>query len=457
MVIKGTIMKEEKNYLIVLNEKYEYIKIKKKGISQLGKEIMFLEDDIIKDKSKQLKKGYGFAAVIALIVITTMFFSGLDLDSIMGVNAYAIVSLDINPSVEFKINKDNIVKEIIPINKDGEDIINQEMIGMKIEDAIFYGIQNAIQKEYLTEENNMVLISKVSIKEKNNDDTDIKEKVIEKIEESDNTENIKLVYFNANQENLKKAEENNVSIGKYELYQKISEKNKNISIDQVKEMKVTEIINKNKSVIKIQDLNINKKNKEDKENNKDKSNKDSEDTKDSFKQGQEKGNSNGNKDKKNDDDDDDDKDKSEKNKDKGNNGNGKNKDEDSDDDDEDNDDDDEDNDDDEDDDDKDKSDKNNGKGKGNNGSNKDKDDDEDDEDNNDGDEDDDDDKDEDYDEDNEDEDEDEHKNDKGNGNDKDKNNGNRGNSGNGKDKSNDSSKNIDRDEDDNDEDEDDND
>lgn len=269
MVYKGTIVKEERNFILVMTENCQYLKLNKKGKNQLGNEIMFLDEDIIKSKNN-FKLSYGVAAVLVFLMITTVLFGGVGINTFVGTKVYAVVSLDINPSVEFKIDENNIVKEINPLNDDGKAIINSDMVGMSIEDAIYQGIENAIEGNYINVDNDTVLVSEAKIEVNTKLQISIKQKIVEKIEQSNSVEKIKLVYINSNEKSLKEAKESNVSIGKYELYKKIADKNKNISLNNIKEMNVTEIIREDKAITQDYEIKMNKKDKEEKEKYKEK-------------------------------------------------------------------------------------------------------------------------------------------------------------------------------------------
>ena len=256
MVYKGAVMDVQREHIIVITKDSRYLKLKKKGNITLGKEIMFIEDDVIKEREKHYKPLIGVAAAIILLIISTLGQFGMQYFN--GFQTFAVVSLDINPSLEFKVNDKRIVKDIIPLNRDGEAIIKENMIGIKIEDAVDLAINEAMEEDYLNEDNNVVLISTTIIKNKEKESNIIKNKIISRIEEDNKLENMNYVYLEADKKGLKEAKKHKLSPGKYEMYRVITEKNPGISIEEIKEKRISEILEENKTLINKEQVKINK-------------------------------------------------------------------------------------------------------------------------------------------------------------------------------------------------------
>lgn len=257
MVYEGLIMEVEKDYIVVLTNNNNYLKLKKKTNIDVGKKIMFLEEDIIKKRKNSIKPLIGIAAAIILLITTIMGQYGLEL--ISGFNAYAIVSLDINPSLEFQVDKKEIVRKIKSLNDDGEELLDDRMIGMKIEEAILFSVKTALNKKYINDENNVVLISDVMMNsEENNDLKVIEDTIIDKMEKDEEMENINFIYVQADKHDLKKARESKVSIGKYEVYKILSDNNSDLKVEDIKDKRVSDIVKENKNLTKDKRVKIKK-------------------------------------------------------------------------------------------------------------------------------------------------------------------------------------------------------
>lgn len=72
----------------------------------------------------------------------------------------ATVSLDVNPSVEIKINQKERILDVIPLNEDGRTIVgDMDFSGSSLDVAVNAIIGSMLQNGYLNELANSVLIS----------------------------------------------------------------------------------------------------------------------------------------------------------------------------------------------------------------------------------------------------------------------------------------------------------
>ena len=271
MAYKGLVMETTNDYIIVLTDDSKYVKLKKKGDIDIGKKIMFIDEDIVKNKNNYYTPLLGIAAAIILLITTIFGQFGFN---IMGnFETYAIVSLDINPSIEFKIDKKKIVRDIKSLNEDGVDLIDDNMIGMKIEDAIVFSIKTALNKQYLDNENKVILVSDVIMDEKIKHSTLIEDNIFEKVEEEKDLENINVIYIDSDKDDLEKARKNQVSVGKYKVYEIVSEDNPDVKIEDIKEKKVSEIVKENKELTEKENVKTKKNNNKKESDKSDKENK----------------------------------------------------------------------------------------------------------------------------------------------------------------------------------------
>ncbi|OPJ56461.1 anti-sigma factor domain-containing protein [Alkalithermobacter paradoxus] len=264
MIYKGCIVSVEKNYSVVITEKMEYIKIINKEEMKVGNKIIFLEDDIYVEK-RYVNRYIGLiAAMLFLVIISIPLLRNLN-TSIH--SAVAIVSIDINPSIEFEIDKDYIVIKAIPLNSEGQDVISKPLEGIQIDKAILSVVNNAKDKNYITDEKNEVIIGTAIIDDKFIEDEEFIYKNIEKrIESQEVTKQLNIVYTVASKEDIKDAKSQRISIGKYE---KLKQENKsninqiNSKVEQIKNDEIKEEKNKsdkksNEIIEKVKDIKINK-------------------------------------------------------------------------------------------------------------------------------------------------------------------------------------------------------
>ncbi len=248
MVYKGCVVKIEKDFAIVLTDQMEYLEIMKKDGLEVGKKVLFLEEDLCRKEVFSYRKIAAVAAIF-LIMILSIPFLKTQIGNNISYGATAIVSLDINPSLEIQINKENKAIKIIFLNQDAKKLLmNKKLVGKPIEDVISIVINRAKEDKYLEKEKNAVLISTVVLKN-NIKNEDIKKQIEKKLNEDENSQYIKTFYIEGKKEDLPYARKEKVSIGKYEVFEKIKEKNKKMSLESIKHMKVEEIIEKNPSAL----------------------------------------------------------------------------------------------------------------------------------------------------------------------------------------------------------------
>lgn len=131
-------------------------------------------------------------------------------------SSYAMVSIDINPSIDIKITGANLVEEIIPLNEEALAIIDDSMIGENVFDVMEEIIANAKIEQYLNDENNNILISS----------TELENSIVEALgiemnqylaEELEVPENIRLLYLESDDATAAESEQTGISLGRLEL------------------------------------------------------------------------------------------------------------------------------------------------------------------------------------------------------------------------------------------------
>ncbi|MEJ8554651.1 anti-sigma factor domain-containing protein [Tepidibacter sp. Z1-5] len=241
MIYKGCIIKIEGDFAIVLSDDMQYIKVIKKDGMNIGNHIIFVKDDIYSENKINYKKISILAAVVFILFMSINIFN---IKNNKNMIAAAVVSLDINPSIEFELNKKGIVIKVNEINEEANEIIDKDVVGKKVEDALYITINNAKEKSYISSQKNSVLISDVILDSTVNDTLNIEKDLQLKLNNDKNDNYINIVYLKSNKNNMKNAHKNNMSIGKYEVFKEIKKHNINVSMYEVKNMKVHQIFDK---------------------------------------------------------------------------------------------------------------------------------------------------------------------------------------------------------------------
>ena len=200
-MLRGLIIEINDDYISVMTKGMEMKKIKYKEGCNIGEEIYFHRDDYIVKNKIYWKP----------IAVAAMLFLALSVGGVgyaMQNMVYSVVSVDINPSVQMELNRNDKVIGLEALNDDAEKVITEEMIGQNVEDVLRQLVANSSDLGYLVDEG-VLLISTV---EKRNDNDDIDEFLL-KLIETDDFKDFNVVLTESTVEELDEADEQNVSVG----------------------------------------------------------------------------------------------------------------------------------------------------------------------------------------------------------------------------------------------------
>ena len=238
-----------------MNEK-EINKHLKNGISEIAPncfdEIMekiSIKEDIPNSKIASKKWATqkiirGFASVAACFIIIAGSYS---LYQNNNQKVYTIVELDVNPSIEFGVNKSDKVVNVTALNDDGEEILeNLSLEKENIKEATLVVMDELVEQGFITQEKSTVL---VSVENDNEDKTEeIKQNLSEEIVRHFEKEDIEVTVLKQTivkdevSENI--AKEYNISKGKALLIKTVMEENSDLSEAELAKMTVDEIAEK---------------------------------------------------------------------------------------------------------------------------------------------------------------------------------------------------------------------
>jgi hypothetical protein len=233
---KAVIMKITKNYAIILTDDGNYQRIILKDHMSVGQKILFVKEDLLEKQAKKPITNKIVAISVVAVMLIAMFV-GFDFNVPA---TFALISIDINPSLDIKIDENQNVLEIIPLNNEAEDITDKQMIGQNVFIIIDEIITNAEYRNYLTDENNHILISSADLD--NDSDHTLAELITSHLENDlkINT-NIKVIYIESDKETAKDSIDKGISLGRLEL-------SKITKDEKTKTESVTEIV-KNEAII----------------------------------------------------------------------------------------------------------------------------------------------------------------------------------------------------------------
>ncbi len=192
------------------------------------------------------KKGYVYmekkrklpimATISTLCVVCLLFIGGLYYN-----NNYKVTSkvgIDVNPSIELKINQKEKVLEVIANNEDGKKIISDmDLKGSDINVAVNALIGSMVKNGYITELANSILISV-----ENNDNAKaetLRQEILNQI----NMENISIISQTITEEKelTDLSNQYNISLGKVEIIKQIMANNNLLTFDQLANLSINEL------------------------------------------------------------------------------------------------------------------------------------------------------------------------------------------------------------------------
>ena len=166
---------------------------------------------------RNMKKVFGlFALSFALVLalwIGISEFSPVDKNLVT-----TIVAIDINPSFEVSVNAlDNVVK-VEAVNEEAETIEVDDLIGMKVEDAVDLIIQRAGDAGFINIDDldeDFVVVTSISLKDKEEDHERIQDRIQDQIKDSEYLQSLNIVSIKATQREKFEAEGKDIPVGLY--------------------------------------------------------------------------------------------------------------------------------------------------------------------------------------------------------------------------------------------------
>lgn len=147
------------------------------------------------------------------------------------------ITLDINPSIEINLTRNEKVKSIVALNEDAKEIISDNLKGKSLDDTLKQITDNLIEKGYTTEDDSLEILLY--------SEGDISNKVLEtKLKETLEKKkiNFNLITINeVSKEDEELAKKYNVSPAKISYIKTIIQDNKNVNLEELANKPVSEL------------------------------------------------------------------------------------------------------------------------------------------------------------------------------------------------------------------------
>lgn len=208
---------------IVLDTDGSFVRIRNRGFC-VGQEITISPDLLIPVRTSRsnTRKIVRWAAIAACVcILLGPIFSFL----IMNSQSYGYVSVDVNPSIEYHINRFDRVVNITAVNKDGEALLatigKDNMEGEDIEVALSLTIKALSLEGYLESDKAGLIISSSSGTEKAS--ITLHEKLVTFVREDENLKGITVDTTIVSKETIQEASKLGTTAGKLKLIQSLGD------------------------------------------------------------------------------------------------------------------------------------------------------------------------------------------------------------------------------------------
>ena len=261
---KSVVMKINGEQAIILMSDGSFQSVNKEMGWRVGDKVMVQPlaavTPIQKKKRFQSPKMLASAAALFLIVSSSFAFSG----SFSGNKAYASVNIDMQPSIEFDVDKDMNVIEASPLNSTGEDMLKQikDWEGAPLEDVTRQFVELSIEEDYLCPVDTDILVSTHVSNEEDSEYAQIVNKVINEVADDyklvphedhlhdkgltwDDVEvweaDINVHEVKVEEEAVKSAKELGISPAKYVVYQSALKEGVHFDVKDLKDSSVADL------------------------------------------------------------------------------------------------------------------------------------------------------------------------------------------------------------------------
>ncbi|RZT21904.1 anti-sigma factor domain-containing protein [Fictibacillus sp. BK138] len=241
---KAIIVEVNSRHLIVLAEGGEFKKVKNTNPAYtVGQEIMI---PVLKEKKDSIFSVFinWKTATAAALAIFLLFFQVLSPMSTEG--AYAYVGMDMDPSLELKINEEMQVLSILSFNEQGDTVL--EHMGDWEEKEIGY-VTNLIFEAcedlgYLKTKEEVLITTTLSEEIPENKEKEMKEKVNEVMTETAKKKSVEMTTIVMSSKEREKAKKMKISPGHYAIYTAAKKSGIKISAKEVSGHTIEEISKK---------------------------------------------------------------------------------------------------------------------------------------------------------------------------------------------------------------------
>ena len=231
---KGIVIDSTGKWTVVLTPEGEFLKIPSRPDHLEGKEVLFTGSAAVttrrnKGWTKNMFRGLSaLAACILLFLVISPFFGTSQ--------AYAAVTIDINPSLELEVDEEAIVIQVNSFNEAGQKLLGEiEWKDKPLQIVTVAVIEKAETMGYMNEQE-QVIITTTYLREEG------KENITKLIEDTVNTDqNLTFVLVEGNKQWHEEAKEQKIPPGSYIVEKKVAQEGIQLKEKNIKKVNLKEL------------------------------------------------------------------------------------------------------------------------------------------------------------------------------------------------------------------------
>ncbi|GLX67610.1 anti-sigma factor domain-containing protein [Paenibacillus glycanilyticus] len=249
---RGIILSLDNKKAVVMTADGQFISIPQQSHMRIGEETTIpAETSAPKRKPKQVYWYSGAAAAVLLFFLPFFYLTTAEAHPVV-----AYVSLDINPSIELGVDKQQRVQELKGLNGDGQAIVSKLDYKGKPLETVAASIMSTVASEhYLDKPDKDIVITSLALN--NADDLEqtvagaVDQKVKDTIKQIDSTKEANVTVLSVPTEVRDEAKANGISSGKMAVYLMAKDEGYEIELEQLKAQSIAEVTEKAGGVKKI--------------------------------------------------------------------------------------------------------------------------------------------------------------------------------------------------------------
>ncbi|WP_424767196.1 anti-sigma factor domain-containing protein [Paenibacillus sp. sgz302251] len=243
---RGVVMSIHKQHAVVMTADGQFLRAPLSSTPQIGEEITFEEEYKQARHFKSVHWYSGAAAVVLLMLIPLLLFVQRDAHPVV-----AYLSMDINPSIEIGVDKDEKVRELHALNEDGRLLVeNLPYKGLHVEAVAAAILEQARGSHYLDTPNKDIFITSVLLKDTTELKRDYEKMLAEKVDQTlrallaelaSEAASANVTTLSVPNELRDVAAANGISSGKMAVYLMAKEEGYKLELEQIKQQSIDKV------------------------------------------------------------------------------------------------------------------------------------------------------------------------------------------------------------------------